>query len=114
MQFCFENFLTASDILGDNLSCYTTRIRNHGLRLSLHDGNSPGKKKKKVCQMVFGLQKTVSFLEIFFTTEFTRCLVELTNLTYGFGCRYALVKSVTRKSMVFLSLTRNQVHRGQV
>lgn len=53
----FWEFLTASDILGDNFSCYTTSIWNHGLRVPLHNAYSTGKKKNKICQMVFGLKK---------------------------------------------------------
>lgn len=42
--------------------------------------------KKKICQVVFELQKkNVSLPGIFFTTELTRCLIELTSLTHGFG-----------------------------
>lgn len=45
-------------------------------------------KRKKICQIVLGLQKMYYFLgffNFFFTTDFSKCLIELTNLTYGFG-----------------------------
>lgn len=45
------------------------------------------KRKRKICQMVFGLQKKpFHFLGIFLPLSLLdRCLIELTNVTYGFG-----------------------------
>lgn len=43
------------------------------------------KKKKNLSSGFWATKKNVSFPGIFFTTELTRCLIELTSLTYGFG-----------------------------
>ena len=83
------------------------RKKNHGLGLFLHNGNSIGK-KKKIYQMVLGYKKCIISWDFIFTTEFSKCLIKLTNLNYIAleSHRNALVKSILRKSMFFLLQSR--------
>lgn len=99
--FCFENCLTAPDILED-LNCYTTWTRNHKLRLSSYNENSTRKKKKKCINIFWATKQIVSFLGIL-TTEYTGCFIEMTDKPMVLeSCRHALVKSIIRKSIFCL------------
>ena len=81
---------------------------------SLHNGKSTGKKKKKNLSNVFcTTKKYLLFLEKkILTTELTRCLTELTNLSYGFGVMYTCLHK--EEHVVPYSVTSNEIRRGQV
>ena len=64
------------------MSFYTTRIRNH-------NGKPTAKNKRKSVEWFWGYKKKsflgIIIIIIFLTTELSGRLIELTNLTYGFG-----------------------------
>lgn len=76
------------------------------------------KRKKKLSNGCGATKNIISwdFLFSFFSTEFSKCLIELTNLTYGFGIMQTYLSQIhPKKDHVFLSsVTGNQVHWGRV